>query len=63
MIEEKDLAMWWAQKEFMRGKTLQDYVGKNEKTKIITKIQKVCRVGCSVCYKDSLKIVIFMYLE
>ena len=37
--------MWWAQKEFMRGKTLQDYVGKNEKTKIITKIQKVCRIG------------------
>ena len=58
--------MWWAQKEFMRGKTLQDYVGKNEKTKIITKIQKVPRAGCSVssvCYKDSLKIVIFVYLE
>ena len=63
MIEEKDLAMWWAQKEFMRGKTLQDYVGKNEKTKIITKIQKVCRIGCAVCYKDSLKVYIFMYLE
>ena len=55
--------MWWAQKEFMRGKTLQDYVGKNEKTKIITKIQKVCRVGCSVWYKDSLKVYIFMYLD
>lgn len=33
--------MWWAQKEFLRGKILQDYVGKNEKTKIVTKIQKV----------------------
>ena len=63
MIEEKDLAMWWAQKEFMRGKTLQDYVGKNEKTKIIAKIQKVCRIRCSVWYRDSLKVYIIMYLN
>ena len=63
MIDEKDLAMWWAQKEFMRGKTLLDYVGKNEKTKIITKIQKVSRAGCTVCYKDSLKVYVFVYLE
>lgn len=40
VIEEKDISMWWAQKEFLRGKILQDYVGKNEKTKIVTKIQK-----------------------
>lgn len=33
--------MWWAQKEFLRGKKLEDYVGRNEKTKIVAKIQKV----------------------
>jgi hypothetical protein len=27
--------MWWAGKELLRGKTLADFVGKNEKTKIV----------------------------
>ena len=34
-------ALWWAGKEMIRGKQLCDYIGKNEKTKIICKIQKV----------------------
>jgi hypothetical protein len=32
--------MWWAGKELLKGKTLGDYVGKNEKTKIVAKLQK-----------------------
>jgi len=32
--------MWWAGKELQRGKLLSDYVGKNDKTKIIAKLQK-----------------------
>ena len=33
--------MWWAGKELQRGKKLQDFIGKNEKTKLIAKLQKV----------------------
>lgn len=44
VIEEANAAMWWAGKEFIRGKKLVDFVGKNEKTKIVAKIQKVHKV-------------------
>ncbi|KAM5181238.1 cilia- and flagella-associated protein 298-A-like [Mantella aurantiaca] len=40
VIEEADAQLWWAGKELLRNKKLVDYVGKNEKTKIIVKIQK-----------------------
>ncbi|XP_073473226.1 cilia- and flagella-associated protein 298 [Aquarana catesbeiana] len=40
VIEEPDAQLWWAGKELLRNKKLADYVGKNEKTKIIVKIQK-----------------------
>ncbi|XP_057307091.1 cilia- and flagella-associated protein 298-like [Hydractinia symbiolongicarpus] len=40
VLEESNASLWWAGKELMCGKTLQDYVGKNEKTKIIVKLQK-----------------------
>lgn len=39
-LDVKDTSLWWAGKELMRGKTLADYVGKNEKTKIVVKMQK-----------------------
>ncbi|EFJ20104.1 hypothetical protein SELMODRAFT_109240 [Selaginella moellendorffii] len=32
--------LWWAGKELMRDKRLADYVGKNDKTKIIAKLQE-----------------------
>lgn len=32
--------LWWAGKEMQTGKKLSDYVGNNEKTKIIAKLQK-----------------------
>jgi len=37
-MEAKNTALWWAGKELMRGKTLADYVGKNDKTKIVIKL-------------------------
>ncbi|KAJ3022415.1 hypothetical protein HKX48_006232 [Thoreauomyces humboldtii] len=40
VIEPETASIWWAGKELQRDKKLADYVGKNEKTKIIAKIQK-----------------------
>ncbi|XP_051541617.1 cilia- and flagella-associated protein 298 [Myxocyprinus asiaticus] len=40
VIPEEEAQLWWASKELQRGKKLQDYIGKNEKTKIVVKIQK-----------------------
>ncbi|TRY98684.1 hypothetical protein DNTS_033432 [Danionella cerebrum] len=40
VIAQEEAQLWWASKELQRGKKLQDYIGKNEKTKIIVKIQK-----------------------
>lgn len=41
VITEDECQLWWAAKEMQRGKKLQDYIGKNEKTKLVVKIQKV----------------------
>ncbi|XP_043225865.1 cilia- and flagella-associated protein 298-like isoform X2 [Amphibalanus amphitrite] len=32
--------LWFSGKEMLRGKTLADYIGKNEKTKLVVKLQK-----------------------
>ncbi|XP_066475182.1 cilia- and flagella-associated protein 298 isoform X2 [Tiliqua scincoides] len=40
VIEEPEAQLWWAAKELKKTSQLSDYVGKNEKTKIIVKIQK-----------------------
>jgi hypothetical protein len=40
VIPEQEMQLWWANKELQRGKLLSDYIGRNEKTKIICKIQK-----------------------
>ena len=40
-MEEQNTSLWFSGKEMLRGKLLKDYVGKNEKTKIVAKIQKV----------------------
>ncbi|KAM4887564.1 cilia- and flagella-associated protein 298 isoform 1-T1 [Thomomys bottae] len=40
VIDEAQAQLWWAAKELRRTKKLSDYVGKNEKTKIIVKIQQ-----------------------
>ncbi|KAF0038666.1 hypothetical protein F2P81_009150 [Scophthalmus maximus] len=40
VIAEDECQLWWAAKEMQRGKKLQDYVGKNDKTKLVVKIQK-----------------------
>eukprot|EP00041_Stephanoeca_diplocostata_P024106 m.603452 g.603452 ORF g.603452 m.603452 type:complete len:292 (+) comp22453_c0_seq1:130-1005(+) len=40
VIPTEECQLWWANKELMRGKHLHEYVGKNEKTKIVAKIQR-----------------------
>jgi len=40
-MELDTASLWWAGKEIARGKKLCDFVGKNEKTKIVCKLQKV----------------------
>ncbi|KAJ3416666.1 hypothetical protein HDV05_000496 [Chytridiales sp. JEL 0842] len=40
VIPEKEAALWWAGKEILADKVLSDFVGKNDKTKIIVKLQK-----------------------
>ncbi|KAL4508407.1 hypothetical protein ABPG72_003711 [Tetrahymena utriculariae] len=39
-LDIKNASLWWAGKELLRGKLLKEYTGKNEKTKIIVKLQK-----------------------
>lgn len=41
VITEEECQLWWAAKEMQRGKKMQDYIGRNEKTKLVVKIQKV----------------------
>ena len=41
VIDLDTASLWWAGKEMTRGKKLRDIVGKNEKTKIVCKLQKV----------------------
>jgi len=41
VLDYKNTSIWWASKEMAVEKTLKDYIGKNEKTKIIVKLQKV----------------------
>lgn len=40
VLEESSTQLWWAGKEILPGKKLMDYIGKNEKTKIVAKLQK-----------------------
>jgi cilia- and flagella-associated protein 298 len=41
VIELENASLWWAGKEILKGKTLDQFVGKNDKTKVICKLQKV----------------------
>jgi len=40
VLDEASTFIWWANKEMALDKTLKDYIGNNEKTKIIVKLQK-----------------------
>jgi hypothetical protein len=40
VLDEATATLWWASKQLLPAKLLSDYVGKNEKTKIIAKLQK-----------------------
>lgn len=39
-LDEKTTVLWWAKKELKSSKILSDFVGKNEKTKLIVKTSK-----------------------
>ena len=41
VIGHEEATLWWAGKELVKTKLLSDFVGKNDKTKIIAKIQRV----------------------
>ena len=41
VMDEGEAQLWWAGKQLVRGKKVADFVGKNEKTKVICKLQKV----------------------
>jgi len=41
IIPSDEASMWFSGKEMVLGKKLSDYLGKNEKSKVIVKIQKV----------------------
>ena len=34
-----EVTIWWAGKEFQKGKKLKDHVGRNEKTKVVIRMQ------------------------
>ena len=38
-LDSATAKLWWAGKEFVRGETVGDRVGKNEKTKVVVKLQ------------------------
>lgn len=40
VIEITQAQLWFSGKEMYRGKKLADYLGRNEKTKVIVKLQK-----------------------
>jgi hypothetical protein len=40
IIELDNASLWWAGKEITRGRKLGDFIGKNEKTKVVCKLQK-----------------------
>lgn len=46
VMELDSASLWWAGKEIARGKKLHDFVGTNEKTKIVCKLQKVNVTPC-----------------
>lgn len=48
MIPEEECQLWWAGQQLQRGKKLQEYIGKNEKTKLVVKIQKVATILAQV---------------
>jgi hypothetical protein len=41
VIPNDEISLWFSGKEMQQNKKLCDYLGKNEKSKVIIKIQKV----------------------
>ena len=39
ILDDKESVLWWAGKELQASKAMHEYVGKNEKTKLMTRLQ------------------------
>lgn len=53
MIPVDEMTLWFSGKEMQRGKLLADSIGRNEKTTMIVKIQKVRKgVYSTICYEN-----------
>lgn len=52
IFDRQMTSLWWASKEMQPGKLLSDYVGRNEKTKIVAKLQKVGSPRVVYMYDD-----------
>ena len=39
-MDEETATLWWAGKEFRRDQTVRDRVGRNEKTKVVARLQR-----------------------
>ncbi|CAL1273901.1 unnamed protein product [Larinioides sclopetarius] len=50
ILEPDGTELWWASKKLDSSKILSDYIGKNEKSKVIVKLQKK---GCGAPVKES----------
>ncbi|KAK2979295.1 hypothetical protein RJ640_013259 [Escallonia rubra] len=51
-LDKGTTQLWWAGKELTRGKKLCDYIGKNERTKIILRLQSPCSHPASNSVKE-----------
>lgn len=50
VLDSETSQLWWAGKELQHTKKLEDYIGKNEKTKIVAKLQKARAKNKSLTY-------------
>lgn len=58
VLEEDNTSIWFSGKEMLRGKQLKDFIGKNEKTKIVAKIQKVLKKQSGIL--ETIKILLLI---
>ncbi|OAF69360.1 hypothetical protein A3Q56_02900 [Intoshia linei] len=65
VIEFEEAVLWWAGKELISTKKLSDFIGKNEKCKILVKLQKKCNGAPSresvVSEEEKRKMMMYYY--
>eukprot|EP00898_Chlorokybus_atmophyticus_P001454 jgi/Chlat1/2309/Chrsp17S00168 len=55
-MDEETATLWWAGKQMLRENKLSDYVGKNEKTKIVVKLQKKGAAGAAPVTREPVRL-------